>query len=256
MIVAQIGYTINPLKEYKIRPERFKLEYQELKVLTADQYELNTWIMEPIGEQHKNVTIVIVGSDAGNMGFSLPYAYYLLNAGYRVVTFDYRGFGDSTDFEFNPNNVYHSEYVTDFIAVMTWSREEFGTDKIGVLGFSMGTLISAVGHHDSKYDFYIGEGFLRSPVINRKRVLELKNIELSLPITVSEDVRKIEDLDIPLLLFSGTKDQITTIDDSREYCNTRETSRMVEFDGEHLRGAATMGMETYVKEIDIFINSN
>ncbi|MBK8500788.1 MAG: alpha/beta hydrolase [Saprospiraceae bacterium] len=73
-----------------------------------------------------------------------------------MVSFDYRGFGDSTDFDYNPNNVYHSEYVTDFATVLTWTKTTLRTDEIGVFGLSMGTLIANLGYQESKYDFFIG----------------------------------------------------------------------------------------------------
>lgn len=252
----QTGFSINPLKEYKMRPETFKIKYQELKLKTADQYELNTWIMDPSSERDKNVTVIIAGSDAGNMGFSLPYAYYLLNEGYRVVTFDYRGFGDSTDFKYNPDNVYHSEYVTDFLTVMDWCKKELESKKTGVLAFSMGTIITAVGYSSSNYDFYIAEAFIRSPETIRQRIKELKGKELDLPETAITDEQKIEKLHLPILIFSSITDQITTARDSKEFCQSRRNAKTIEFEGAHLRAAATMGMDNYIREIKIFIDNN
>lgn len=255
LLSVQFGFAINPMKEYKMKPETFQLDYQELKLETPDGYKLNTWMMEPIGEVNKNVTIVIVGSDAGNMGFSLPYASYLLRSGYRVVTFDYRGFGDSTEFEYNPDNVYHSEYVTDFETVMNWCKEELKSEKIGVLAFSMGTLVSAIGYSATDYDFYIGEGFILSPQINKARINKIKNKNLFLPGSSIEDELKVQNMDLPTLLFASATDQITTLEDSLEFTNSRKMAKTVEFEGEHLRGASTIGWEKYVMEIGTFIDT-
>lgn len=253
---SQLGFSIDPLREYKIRPERFQIKYQELKLKTEDQYEINTWVMEPIGEHDKNITIVIVGSDSGNMGYMVLYAYYLLQEGYRVVTFDYRGFGDSTDFNYIPNNVYHSEYVTDFETVMNWSKKELEPDRIGVLAFSMGTLVSAIGYSSSKYDFYIGEAFVRSPKAIKDRVMEQKGKELNLPVTAPDDEMKVANLNVPILFFAGTLDKVTTIKDCLEFSESRTNARTIEYEGEHLRGANTMGLEKYIQEIKLFIDSN
>jgi len=256
VFVSRLGFSIDPLREYKMRPERFKIEYQELKLKTADQYELNTWVMEPIGEHDKNITIVIVGSDSGNMGYSVVYAYYLLREGYRVVTFDYRGFGDSTDFNYNPNNVYHSEYITDFETVMNWCNDKLESERIGVLAFSMGTLISAIGYNNSRYDFFIGEGFVRSPELIKDRIKEQKGKELNLPLTADDDEIKVGNLNIPMLHFASTLDKVTTLKDCLEFCESRTKAKIIEYEGEHLRGASTMGLEKYIQEIKSFIDSN
>lgn len=244
---------INPMREYKMRPENFQLNYRELKIETEDGYQLNTWIMEPETGSENPVTVIVAGSDAGNMGFNLPYAFYLLRSGYRVVTFDYRGFGDSTEFKFDPKNVYHSEYITDFVSVLNWCREELKPEKIGVLAFSMGTLVTAAGYSASPYDFYIGEGFVLSPEENRARIKKLRGKWLNLPDTATEDTQKINDLDIPILLFAGIADEITTVADSHRFCDTRRNAKTIEFAGEHLRGAATLGMEKYIEAINKFI---
>lgn len=236
-----------------MRPETFGIEYEELSISTRDGFQLNTWVMQPTNGQARAETILIVGSDAGNMGFSLPYAVYLLRAGYQVVTFDYRGFGASTDFDYNPDNLYHSEYITDFITVMGWCKKELQSEKIGVLAFSMGTFISAVGYSEMPFDFFIGEGLVLSPALNQRRIKNLKDKEIYLPHTAATDARRVKALSIPVLLFAGTEDEITTVQDSESFCTRRSKAQTVLFEGEHLRGAATLGMDRYILEIQGFI---
>ncbi len=247
------GLSINPMKEYTMKPEAFEINYEEHKIKTNDGAELNLWLMESNPEMNNGITIVIVGSDAGNMGFSLPYAFHLINLGYQVVTFDYRGFGGSSDFNYNPKNVYHSEYITDFNTVMEWSESELQYDKIGTLSFSMGTLISAVGYSTSSYDFYVGEGFIISPIVNKNRIEELKEKEMHLPKNATEDSNKIDDLNIPALLIAGRMDKVTTINDSQEFCKKHELAKTIEHDGEHLKGAVSLGFQNYINMINEFI---
>lgn len=234
-------------------PEAFEVDYEEHKLMTKDGCELNIWLMNPNPEDKNNITIVIAGSDAGNMGFSLPYAFHLLNAGYQVVTFDYRGFGESSEFDYNPNNVYHTEYITDFTTVMDWCKSELNYTKIGTMSFSMGTLISAVGYSTSSYDFYIGEGFILSPTINKSRVEVLKEKEMHLPKSVVNDEAQIQNLNIPTLLFASKSDEVTTLKDSHTFCKINELAKTMEYDGGHLEGAASLGFKEYIIEIHDFV---
>ncbi len=251
--IYQSTFAIKPEKKYKMRPSDLEIEYQENRIETVDDAELNVWVMEPDESKDRDITIVIVGSDAGNMGYTVFYARNLIDLGYRVVSFDYRGFGDSTDFKYSPNNVYHSEYITDFETVMKWCKEKFGGNKIGVFGLSMGTLIANLGYHKSPYDFFVGEAFVWSPSVNRQRILEIKNKELNLPVGADRDEELIEVSHVPTLLFAGTQDEITTAEDSKQFCNTRPDSLTIEFDGGHLRGIVQLGVQEYFAAIDKFI---
>ena len=205
---------------------------------------------------NNKITIIIAGSDAGNMGFNLPYAAQLVNAGFQVITFDYRGFGESSEFEFNPNNVYHPEYIVDFNTVLEWSKNNVKQDKIGVLGFSMGTIISSVGYSNSKYDFYIGEGFISSAMAIHERTKEFKDKKLVLPKSAFSDSKKIKNLDIPVLLFASKNDKITTALDCYEFSATHQLAEVIEYDGEHLRGAASLGINRYFSLITKFIEKH
>jgi len=254
LLVSQLAaFAIKPEKEYKMRPSDLEIEYREHRIVTGDGAELNTWIMIPAQDKANGISIVIVGSDAGNMGYSVFYAKNLIDLGYTVISFDYRGFGDSTEFQYNPNNVYHSEYVTDFQATMDWARKDPSVKRVGVLGLSMGTLIANLGYHRSHYDFFIGEAFVWSPAKNRQRILELKNKKLDLPESANKDEKLIVNAMMPTLLFAGKQDVVTTVEDSKRFCNTRTDSRTIVYDGGHLRGIVELGVEDYFSSIDQFI---
>ncbi|MEM6376824.1 MAG: alpha/beta fold hydrolase [Bacteroidota bacterium] len=254
IVSTQSAFCINPMREYKIKPDQFKIGYQELKVITKDGYELNTWIMESTAAIKKEHTFIIAGSDAGNMGFTLSYAVYLLKAGYDVVTFDYRGFGASSDFDFNPNNMYHTAYITDFVTIVNWVKKEKQAKKIGILAFSMGSLIATSGFEKSSYDFLACEGFIYSPKQNQSRIKQQKDKKLILPDDAKNYNRRLKELDIPILLFAGSLDQITTLKDSKRVARKKPQAKVIEFDGAHLKGALTMGIDKYINEITVMAN--
>jgi len=236
-------YAINPMREYKMKPDKFDIEYQEEKILSSNGAILNTWIMKSEAENKKNYTFIIVGSDAGNMGFSLAYALYLLKNGYDVITFDYRGFGESSDFEHKPDNLYHTEYIEDFHSVISWVKKEIAPEKIGILAFSMGTLIATTGFEKSKYDLLVAEAFIKSPRKIVQRIKKTKGKKINLPKSTKPRLSYLNKINVPMLLFSSKEDEITTLKDSRKIASKMPNRKLVEFNGEHLRGAYTLGMD-------------
>lgn len=253
VISIQIGYSINPIKEYKMTPEQFNIAFEEMKVKTSDGAELNVWIMKSSIEEKRNYTFVIAGSDAGNMGFSIPFAFHLLNNGYDVVTFDYRGFGGSSDFNFNPNNLYHDEYINDFTTVINWTRNKLKPENIGVLAFSMGTLISTVGYRNAKYEILVGEGFLKCPTNVAKRIEKIKGKKIIIPKSRKSICKRTKEIEIPLLLFASKNDKITILKDSQEVGEQKQNRELIPFDGDHLKGAFTLGLNNYIIEINKMI---
>lgn len=254
-VFIQYGYSINPMKEYKVKPEQFEMDYKELKIKTSDGASLNTWVMNTQSENKKNYTFVIAGSDVGNMGFTLAYVAYLLNDGYDVVTFDYRGFGESSNFEFNPNNLYHDEYIEDFRTIINWVRSELKPENIGVLAFSMGTLISTAGYEDAKYEILISEGFIKCPKKVAKRIKNSKGKAIKLPKPSKSLCNKSKKINIPILVFASEKAKIATLKDSQQVVKQRQNRKLIVHNGEHLRGAFTIGLDNYLDKINEFIEN-
>lgn len=243
------------MRDYKMKPDKFDIEYEEKKILSSDNAMLNAWIMRSEVENKKNYTFIIAGSDAGNMGFSLAYALYLLNNGYDVVTFDYRGFGESSDFDYKPDNLYHTEYIEDFQSVVAWVKTEIAPEKIGILAFSMGTLIATAGFEKSKYDLLIAEAFIKSPRKIVQRIKKTKGNKINLPKSTKSHRSHLNKINVPILLFCSKEDKVTTLKDSRKIVSKMPNRKLIEFDGEHLRGAYTLGMGEYFSKINEFIKN-
>ena len=255
LILAFQVFSIDPAKEYALTPEFYNTEYHEIKVETEDLCHLNTWIIEPEGDTYQGATIVIAGSDKGNMGNSTLLATQLAQQGFRVVTFDYRGFGDSTDFQFNEMNLYHDEFVKDFTTITDWCKKEYPNEKLGVMAFSMGTIVSTLAYEPGSFDFFIGESFITSPEVFQKRIKAEKNIDINIPASAFQYDAHLKKIHIPTLLFGGKFDKATTIEDSEKVTAQRENSYTLEFDGGHLEGARTLGLASYVAEITKFVSN-
>ncbi len=163
---------INPEREYKWTPDMRGLKYSEYQVMTTDNFTINVWEYGLPDSVKSNRTIILVGTDAGNMSYLIWQAKAFVSKGFRVIAFDYRGFGKSSDFAINKDFLFYTEFGLDLNSVIRAAREKYPTVKIGLYSLSMGTHVSL--WRKEKVDFSIAEGFYHDP---QKVVSELKLIK-------------------------------------------------------------------------------
>ena len=78
-------------------PKNWGLEYEEFTVKTPDEETLVCWHIHPPRDvESKKACILHLHGNAQNMTSHVAGAVFLVQEGYRLVTFDYRGYGDST----------------------------------------------------------------------------------------------------------------------------------------------------------------
>ena len=144
-IIALAGFglllmSLNPSREYKQTPDLYGMEYQELKIPTPDGATLYGWFF-PAPKESKRY-IIISDDGEGNMADNLELVSLFQSAGYNVITYDYRGFGKSSDFKID-NRVYiYPQFVKDLEAVIKFSRRRFPTVKFDLYGRGIGAGIS------------------------------------------------------------------------------------------------------------------
>ena len=231
-------YSINPDREYIRTPDSVKWNYQQLDINTRDGFRLNTWIYEAKPENDKDTVLILAYPDAGNMSYFVYHAAILANAGYTVVTFDYRGFGKSQDFEIQKEFLYYKEFAWDLEAVVETISKEIPNKKLGIWAMSMGTTIASRAYPQIKgqIDFIIGEGFITDPDVIVDYYKE-KGKEILLPESSDEFKISLESIDCPLLILTASNDKVTTHGSAiilqKKLGDNCEISR---YEGEHLTG--------------------
>ena len=231
-------YSINPDREYIRTPDSVKWNYQQLDINTRDGFRLNTWIYETKPENDKDTVLILAYPDAGNMSYFVYHAAILANAGYTVVTFDYRGFGKSQDFEIQKEFLYYKEFAWDLEAVVETISKEIPNKKLGIWAMSMGTTIASRAYPQIKgqIDFIIGEGFVTDPdgIVDYYKE---KGKEILLPESSDEFKISLESIDCPLLILTASNDKVTTHGSAiilqKKLGDNCEISR---YEGEHLTG--------------------
>ncbi len=230
---------IDPDREYTLTPDSIGWEYEELTVTTEDGFDLNTWIYAPNPENEKDEVLILAYPDAGNMSFYVYHASILANLGYTVITFDYRGFGKSSDFEIKPNNLFHLEFSNDLKAIVDFTKSRFQDKNIGIWAWSMGTMVTTYAFEEIKgnIDFLIYDAFVYNPENHIQRIKSVKGKETFSPIKSEDYIQKWKAIDIPILLFAGKEDKITTAQDAKSNRYEFNIKPVIKiYDGGHLMG--------------------
>ena len=219
-------------------PDSVGWNYEQWKITTEDGFKLNSWIYEAKPERHKDTVIILAYPDAGNMSYFVYYSAIVANAGYTVVTFDYRGFGESDDFEIQSDYLYYTEFTKDLEAVVNTVSLKFQNKKIGIWGMSMGTTIASRAYPalKGKIDFMIGEGYVTDTLTITDRYQALDK-SLILPEKPTEYKKAIHAIDIPLLILAASNDTITTHADALALKETLgDHCEVIQYSGDHLSG--------------------
>ena len=182
---------MKPLTGYPCLPSDFGVIYREVTFKTDDGVNLKGWFYpaqdtsgianeiigrmisvpeslkrkprEYVCSKEKKPTIIISGGDAGNMAFSIFYAYHYFTRGYNVFTFDWRGFGESDPWNIPEDQLCCTEFLTDYQAAIDFVKiqPEVHPQKIGVMGFSTGAYLSfAMAAMRDDVSAYIGRALI------------------------------------------------------------------------------------------------
>ena len=244
LLILQKVYGLKPDTTYHWKPEIYGLMYKEYKVKTDDNYLINVWFypaQESLSNDsmryyfdkkselrtydisnEKKPTIIVCNGDAGNMAQLLSFAYIFSTNGFNVITFDWRGFGESQSFPIDTNMLVYTEFLSDYNAVVddAVNLETVNKDKIGVFGFSTGGFLSfAIANQRTEIKAIIARGIFTdyekvTPLINKRDLNDIhyypKDIDKYSP---KENWNKFTK---PIFLIVGENDKRTPKENSIE----------------------------------------
>lgn len=215
LLLLQTASAIKPLAAYWAKPDTLGLNYQNLTLTTPDRVQLASWLVEPAASApDQQTTMVVASGDWGNMSYSLYQAAALAAAGYRVLLFDYRGFGHSDAFAIDRDHLYYEEFATDLRAALAEARRRSPRQRVGIIGFSMGTLLGAEVAATNRCDFLITDGYVGNlqAIVAYQRTAHQRQTNLPAEAAAYNPLNP--KVNCPWLFIAGTEDPQTPLADS------------------------------------------
>ena len=239
---------INPNRVYSYTPDKLDLTYEEFKVRTNDDADLNVWHLPSEGEA---TPVIISQSDAGNMGDWLYLGLYLQAYGLDVWMYDYRGFGESDDFAIVRDQLFHLEFVNDLDAVTGHVYRKTGKSP-ALLGISMGTIIvnEYLRIADIPVSKVIFDGYVADP-----RAWNEKLADSGKTVTLPEGYknRKYRQKNNDALFIVSEKDAYSTLSDIPKAGKGKQVVKI--FECEHIAGFFRYS-EEYTTAVVEFLSNN
>jgi fermentation-respiration switch protein FrsA (DUF1100 family) len=182
---------------------------EEVRFGTADGLSLGAWFV-PSRVTPARGTVLVLHGNAGNRAARSPLAEALSRRGFSVLLVDYRGFGG------NPGRPTERGLALDARAARDYllSRDDVDPDRLLYFGESLGAAVAlelAVAYPPALLA-------LRSPFTSMTEVARLHYPYLPVRWLLADrypSLTRIEQLDCPVLVIAGTRDQVVPFDQSR-----------------------------------------
>lgn len=147
---------LNPSRTYKQMPDKYNMEYVKQIVKTNDgNSTLNTWYFPANTKTTK--LILIAHNGEGNMADYLRRVHKFTGLGYNVLTFDYRGYGQSSDFEIDNNMYIYPHFQDDVNTMIDFCRKNY-VANFSIYGWGIGGgLAMGIGWNRSEITHIISD---------------------------------------------------------------------------------------------------
>lgn len=126
----------------------------KLKILTDDEYQLSVTAYKP---KHALSHTVIINCATGvKQRFYSNFAKYLSQQGFDVFTYDYRGIGESRPKRLRELHADFNDWAQlDFAAVIAYAQREFPSNKLSVVGHSLGGQLPGLASSSASVDHFV-----------------------------------------------------------------------------------------------------
>lgn len=250
------AWASKPLAAWWAKPDTMGMKYQQLTLTTPDHVQLAAWLVEPIaGAPDQHTTMVLAGSDYGNMSYQLGQAHVMAAVGYQVMMFDYRGFGHSGAFAIDPIRLYYPEFATDLRTAFAEVRRRLPHQRVGILGYSMGAILGTKVAATTKCDFLITDSYIANPQ-GLVAYYATKQKTVTLPLDASTYQSIPLKVKCPWLLITPTQDPRSSLADSLAIARaTRRRQRrdVLAVKCDHLGAMDALTSDVYTQKITSFL---
>src|SRR3979490_1327895 len=126
------------LDDFTFTPFEFQADYEEVELVTADGVNFGAWHFRQPGAPQ---TVLVSGGHKGQRQGSLGISAALWRKGFNVILYSYRGMPGSD----RAPITFGSKEGLELQAVNAFARKRIANAKIGLLGYSVGAVVSLLG---------------------------------------------------------------------------------------------------------------
>lgn len=126
------------LDDFSFTPFEFQADYEDVELVTADGVNFGAWHFRQPGSPQ---TVIISGGHKGQRQGTLGIAVALWRKGFNVILYSYRGMPGSD----RAPITFGIKEVLELQAVIAFARKRIAHARIGLLGYSMGAVVSLLG---------------------------------------------------------------------------------------------------------------
>jgi len=149
LLISICSFGLNPSKNYAVSPGDFGMTYDTISIPTEDGLVLKGWYFKAM-EANSYKIIIISTNGNGNMADNLEIVSNFLTLGYNVITYDYRGYGRSSDFKINNNFFIYAQFEKDLEATLAYVKKyqsKMRTVHLYGMGIGAGLSIAVGANH-------------------------------------------------------------------------------------------------------------
>ncbi len=126
------------LDDFSFSPYEFQADYEDVELVTADGIAFGAWYFRQPGSPQ---TVIVSGGHKGQRQGALGIAVALWRKGFNVVLYSYRGMPGSD----RAPITFGIKEVLELQAAIAFARKRIPNARIGLLGYSMGAVVSLLG---------------------------------------------------------------------------------------------------------------
>lgn len=198
-----------------VTPERFGLEYENIKIETSDNILLSGWFI-PVTGTKTNKTIIGLHGYPADKGNILPIVAEFSEE-FNLLLFDFRYFGESEG-SYSTAGIKEKE---DLLAAIKYLKEK-GYEDIGLWGFSMGgavalmtpeeTGVRSIAAHSSYANLpLLSSELYRIPVVDKllgELTIEWARVVLGINAREMSPINSASSSTIPIIIIHSRSDNV------------------------------------------------
>jgi alpha-beta hydrolase superfamily lysophospholipase len=141
--VVSAAWALNPSRTYTQKPEDFNMKYEKhsVPVSGVKPATLHAWYFPSETAPKDGYTIVYSTDGIGNMADDIEKINGFISNGFSVFVYDYRGFGESSEFDIKPDFFIHAEFADDFNAAVNYAKAKLNV-RLHAYGEGVGAFLT------------------------------------------------------------------------------------------------------------------